>query len=48
MMSVIYFTVSANVYTVESSEFMHTQALVKVIGQSIVNTENNNGPTTLN
>ena len=34
--SVIYFTVAANVNTVESSEYIDTQALFKVSGRSLV------------
>lgn len=45
--SVIYFTVVADVYTVESSAYIDTQDLFKVSSRSLVKTENNNGPSQL-
>lgn len=41
--SVIYLTAVADVYAVESSAYIDTQALVKVSGRSFVKIENNNG-----
>ena len=45
--SVIYFTVAADLYTVESSAYIDTQALVKVSGRSFVKIKNSNGPSRL-